>query len=68
MRWGGSYCLQVIANKKIFKREMFSAWMSKRKTDDLSQKSAVRTMWWKKELLSHGRHTLCEACWKELHT
>ena len=29
------------------------------KTDDLSQKSAVRTMWWKKELLSHGRHTLC---------
>lgn len=30
MRWGGSYCLQVITNKKIFKREMFSAWMSKR--------------------------------------
>ena len=30
MRWGGSYCLQVIANKKISKREMFSAWMSKR--------------------------------------
>ena len=30
MRWGGSYCLQVIANKKIFKREMVSAWMSKR--------------------------------------